>query len=61
MPDAILLDWSMPTMSGVDFLRALRREPSGGKPIVVYCTTEHDVTAFDRETVKATFTDAGLV
>jgi len=44
MPDAILLDWNMPTMSGVDFLRALRREPSGGKPIVVYCTTENDLT-----------------
>ena len=77
MPDAILLDWNMPTMSGVDFLRALRREPSGGKPIVVYCTTENDLTViteamgaganeyimkpFDRETVIATFTEAGLV
>jgi two-component system, chemotaxis family, chemotaxis protein CheY len=77
MPDAILLDWNMPTMSGVDFLRALRREPSGGKPIVVYCTTENDLTViteamgaganeyimkpFDRETVTATFTEAGLV
>ncbi len=44
MPDAILLDWNMPTMSGVDFLRALRREPSGGRPIVVYCTSENDLT-----------------
>ena len=43
MPDAILLDWNMPNMSGIEFLRALRREPSGGKPIVVFCTTEHDV------------------
>ena len=31
MPDAILLDWNMPVMSGIDFLRALRREP--GAPI----------------------------
>jgi two-component system, chemotaxis family, chemotaxis protein CheY len=77
MPDAVLLDWSMPAMSGIEFLRALRREPSGGKPVVVYCTSENDVDMiteamgsganeyilkpFDRETVKATFTEAGLV
>lgn len=77
MPDAVLLDWNMPAMSGIEFLRALRREPSGGKPIVVYCTSENDVEMiteamgaganeyilkpFDRDTVKATFTDAGLV
>ncbi|MFN3314257.1 MAG: response regulator, partial [Hyphomonas sp.] len=29
MPDAILLDWNMPTMNGIDFLRALRREEGG--------------------------------
>ena len=77
MPDAVLLDWSMPAMSGIEFLRALRREPSGGKPVVVYCTSENDLDMiteamgsganeyilkpFDRETVKATFTEAGLV
>ena len=26
MPDAILLDWNMPVMSGIDFLRQLRRD-----------------------------------
>ena len=24
MPDAVLLDWNMPVMSGIDFLRQLR-------------------------------------
>jgi two-component system, chemotaxis family, chemotaxis protein CheY len=42
MPDAILLDWHMPFMTGVEFLSALRQQPDGDKPIVFYCTTEND-------------------
>jgi two-component system chemotaxis response regulator CheY len=77
MPVAILLDWNMPAMSGVEFLRALRREPSGNKPVVVFCTTEHDIAhiteavgaganeylvkPFDRDIVKAKFVEAGLL
>jgi two-component system chemotaxis response regulator CheY len=40
MPDAILLDWNMPVMDGISFLRALRREPEGAGPKVLFCTTE---------------------
>ena len=29
MPEAILLDWNMPVMNGIDFLRQLRAEPQG--------------------------------
>ena len=77
MPDAVLLDWNLPTMSGIEFLRALRREPSGNKPIVVFCTTEHDVAhiteaiaaganeylvkPYDRDLVEAKFAEAGLL
>ena len=42
-PDVILLDWNMPVMSGIEFLRELRKSPNGDKPIVVFCTTENDM------------------
>jgi two-component system, chemotaxis family, chemotaxis protein CheY len=41
-PDVILLDWNMPVMSGMDFLRAYRaRERSSAK--VIFCTTENGI------------------
>ncbi len=43
MPDVILLDWNMPVMSGMEFLRALRRQDGGDVPKVVFCTTENDI------------------
>jgi two-component system, chemotaxis family, chemotaxis protein CheY len=43
MPDAILLDWNMPVMSGLDFLKRLRQEPGGSIPKVVFCSVENDL------------------
>jgi two-component system chemotaxis response regulator CheY len=42
MPDVILLDWNMPVMSGMEFLRALRQGATA-QPKVVFCTTENDI------------------
>ncbi len=77
MPDAILLDWNMPVMSGIDFLRALRKEEGGEQPVVVFCTTENDMghitealraganeyimKPFDGEILSSKFAEAGLV
>ncbi len=77
MPEAILLDWNMPVMDGITFLRELRKEPDGHEPVVVFCTVENDmehiVTAleagadeyimkpFDGDILEAKLTEAGLV
>lgn len=52
MPDVILLDWNMPVMSGIEFVKELRKRPDGGEPKVVFCTTENDV-AHIRAAVEA--------
>jgi two-component system chemotaxis response regulator CheY len=48
MPDAILLDWNMPIMNGMDFLRLLRQMECGSTPKVIVCTTESDVEHIQR-------------
>lgn len=42
LPDAILLDWLMPDMTGIDFLGALRVAAHDSQPYILYCTTEND-------------------
>ena len=42
MPDAILLDWNMPVMDGLEFVKQLRAEPDGKDPVVIFCTVEND-------------------
>ncbi|MFD0986580.1 response regulator [Methyloligella solikamskensis] len=77
MPDAVLLDWNMPVMDGIAFLVALRREPNGDRPMVIFCTTENDVShitraisaganeyimkPFDRDIIEAKFHEVGLI
>ena len=42
MPDLIMLDWHMPVMNGLEFLKALRATEAGKAPIVIFCTTESE-------------------
>ncbi len=77
MPDAILLDWNMPVLNGLDFVRQLRQQPGGHQPIVVFCTVENDkehvvaaldaganeyvMKPFDGDIIRAKFAAVGLI
>lgn len=77
MPDAILLDWNMPVMDGLSFLKSLRSEPGGDHPVVVFCTAERSVEKitealnagadeymmkpFDSDIIASKFFQAGLI
>jgi len=42
MPDLIFLDWNLPQMKGVDFVKNVRGQEAGAHPVILFCTTESD-------------------
>jgi two-component system chemotaxis response regulator CheY len=48
LPGCVLLDWNMPVMNGIDFLKALRREFGPDNPPVLFCTTENDISYIEQ-------------
>jgi len=77
MPEIILLDWNMPVMNGLEFIQALRKLPNGNDPIVIFCTTENEMSKiqlalsnsaneyimkpFDGEILKTKFIQMGIM
>lgn len=77
LPACVLLDWNMPVMNGIDFLRALRNEFGPSDPPVLFCTTENDMGSiqqaidlgateyimkpFDEELLIGKFAQVGLL
>lgn len=77
IPEVILLDWSMPVMDGMTFLRRLRALPGGLAPKVLFCTIEtraeriaealsagaddYVMKPFDGEILTSKFAEVGAV
>ncbi len=77
MPSSVLLDWNMPIKNGIDFLDDLRAMKGVKQPIVVFCTTENDVSSmkeamkkgadeyimkpFDSDIIESKFRQVGLL
>lgn len=77
LPDAILLDWNMPNMDGLECMKKVRQLPDGDKVKIVFCTTENDLShirnaiangadeyvmkPFDAEIITGKFIQVGLI
>ena len=75
VPDVVLLDWNMPVMSGMEFLKARGKSSISPRPKVVFCTTENGIAhiraaieagadeyvmkPFDRETLESKLQTVG--
>ena len=76
MPDIILFDGNLPSMKGVDFLKSVRGQQGGDRPVILVCTTESDATEitnvinaganeyllkpFDRGSLRAKLSEIGV-
>ncbi|HWM60775.1 MAG TPA: response regulator [Rhizomicrobium sp.] len=76
MPDLIFLDWNLPSMKGVEFVKSVRGQQDGAHPVILFCTTESDpaeiasamaaganeyvMKPFDGSVVRAKLTDIGV-
>ncbi len=48
LPCCVLLDWNMPVMNGIEFLKALRSQFGPDEPPVLFCTTENDISFIEQ-------------
>jgi two-component system chemotaxis response regulator CheY len=76
MPDLIFLDWNLPSMKGVEFVKSVRGQQQGGHPVILFCTTESNpaeiagamaaganeyvMKPFDSSAVRAKLADIGV-
>ena len=77
LPDWVLLDWNMPVMDGLVFMKEMRKLPGGREPKVLFCTTrnelphvekalaegadEYIMKPYDSETVRSKLLQLGIL
>lgn len=77
MPQVIMLDWNMPVMNGIQFLRELRKIKCVEQPKVIFCTSvnelpqieealdagadEYIMKPFDEEIVRLKLVQTGIL
>ena len=77
MPDAIMVDWHMPVMDGLEFIKELRGLNGGKDPKVIFCLTEYNLAhvararrvgaddhllkPFDKDVVETKLREIGLI
>lgn len=75
--DAVMLDWDLPAMGALDFLRGAAELPAEQKPVIILCATENDpqqftlakaagaahylLKPFDKDSVAAKLAEIGLI
>jgi len=76
-PGVVLLDWDLPALGALDFLRGVGELPAESRPPIVLCATENDpqqfmlakaagasrhiLKPFTRDELEATLAEIGLV
>jgi two-component system chemotaxis response regulator CheY len=40
MPDLIFLDWNLPHMTGIEFIKTLRSQPNSEQARILFCNSE---------------------
>lgn len=76
-PDVVFLDWDLPSMGALDFLRGLAELPAEERPVVILSATENDpqqftlakaagaahhvLKPFDKFALAAKLREAGLI
>lgn len=75
--DVVLLDWDLPSLGALDFLRGAAELPQEMRPVIVLCATENDpqqftlakaagaahhlLKPFDRQSIEAKLAEIGIV
>jgi len=76
-PDAVFLDWDLPSMGALDFLHGIAEAPEDERPVIILSATENDpqqftlaraagaayhvLKPFDKIVLAAKLREAGLI